>query len=283
VKVIPSGLLTHYAKSVLTVAHALRIDRADAEVYAFTEHDEPVELNEIEYEASQGLMVSNIVSAVGTSVGNLELSTLHDGSLFTEADLLGGRWKNAKFFIFRYNYEEPEDGIEPVLSGVFGEPELEMNKVKVELRDLRQYLQQEIGSRSTKTCRYRLGDSRCRKAISGSPWTVTGTLTSAASNQVFRDSARTEDEDYFGNGIFTFTSGANEGLSMPIKSYDADGTFTLVLPMMDDVVGNETYAAVVGCRKRLEDCKKFDNVLNFGGQPHRPGVDQLTSPPVVNV
>jgi len=41
---------------------------------------------------------------------------------------------------------------------------------------------------------------------------------------------------------------------------------------------------VAGCRKRLdEDCRlKFDNVLNFQGEPHRPTVDAITETPEPN-
>jgi hypothetical protein len=47
----------------------------------------------------------------------------------------------------------------------------------------------------------------------------------------------------------------------------------------------DTFSAVAGCQKRLaEDCgTKFSNVVNFGGEPHLPGIDALTSPPVVDV
>jgi hypothetical protein len=46
----------------------------------------------------------------------------------------------------------------------------------------------------------------------------------------------------------------------------------------------DTYSVHAGCRKRLaEDClAKFDNVLNFQGEPHRPTVDDLTASPEPN-
>ena len=55
---------------------------------------------------------------------------------------------------------------------------------------------------------------------------------------------------------------------------------TLVLAMPAAVQVGDTFSIVAGCRKRLEDCRdKFDNVLNFRGEPHRPGVDALTAAP----
>ena len=115
-------------------------------------------------------------------------------------------------------------------------------------------------------------------------WTETGTITSVTSKQVFTDSSRTEADDYFGEGILTWTAGLNTGLSQKVKTYASD-TFTLSLPMIFDVQIGDTYSVIAGCRKRLdEDCAaKFSNELNFQGEPHRPTVDELTSSPEVNV
>jgi hypothetical protein len=54
-----------------------------------------------------------------------------------------------------------------------------------------------------------------------------------------------------------------------------------VLPMMGTIEVGDTFIPTVGCRKRLEeDCRdKFDNVLNFVGEPHRRGINNLTSRP----
>lgn len=290
-KTIPAALAAHYATRETTIATALKITRADAAVYGFTSHDVDAVIDGVTYSANPGLDASQIVTAAGGQVGNLELRTLHDGTTFTTAEILGGLWRNADFLIFRYNWASLSDGIDTLLAGTLGEVEIKQNMLVVELRDLRQYLQQPVGSASSKTCRYRLGSTDknagglCLKDVSGAPFTVTGTLTSVTSNQVFRDSARAEAADYFGEGILTWTGGDNDGLSAKVRDYAANGTFTLALPMLVTVQVGDTYSVVAGCRKRLaEDCiAKFANVLNFGGEPHRPWLDDLTQSPVLDV
>jgi len=38
----------------------------------------------------------------------------------------------------------------------------------------------------------------------------------------------------------------------------------------------DKYRAVIGCDKRFETCiKKFNNAVNFRGEPHVPGYDEL--------
>lgn len=81
---------------------------------------------------------------------------------------------------------------------------------------------------------------------------------------------------FYTYGKLTFTSGANINLSMEVKSY-ATGTIELQLPMPFPIAIGDTYTIVAGCGGRFtEDCiMKFNNGLNFRGEPHLPGVDQI--------
>lgn len=281
-KTLPSALLTNYASGAPTVAFGLRITRADGQVYGWTSTDVDATISSVVYRAAPGLDVASLVSSAGLEVGNTELRILHEDDTITRADILAGRWNNAEFALFRYNWASPSDGVEPISAGRLGEVTPRAGHYVVELRDLRQYLQQPVGAASTKTCRARLGDPLC--GVDLAPWTFTGTITSVTSKQVFTDSSRTEADDYFGEGILTWTAGLNTGLSQKVKTYASD-TFTLSLPMIFDVQIGDTYSVIAGCRKRLdEDCAaKFSNELNFQGEPHRPTVDELTSSPEVNV
>ena len=235
------------------------------------------------YSAFPGLDVSELAIAAGTGVGTLELKALNDGTIFSTSEVFNGLWRNATFELFRYNFEDIADGKLPMLSGKLGEASIRDDHLIIELRDWRQYLQQKVGSASSKTCRYRVGDAKCGidLDLDDPSFTVTGTLTSVTSNRVFRDSVRAEAADWFGEGSITFTTGNNQGVPFKIRSYAADGTFTLALPVFSTVQVGDEYIAVVGCRKRFEeDCvTKFDNELNFGGEPHRKGFNGVVQRP----
>lgn len=288
-KALSSTLSDVYASGCLTVAHAMRITRTDAEVFGFTSHDVDVEIDGVTYSAAQGFDASQIVTSAGFAVDNLELRTVDDGTLFTRVDVLGGRWRNARFVVFRYNWESPEDGLEYLLAGTFGEVRLLSGQVVVELRGLQQYLQQALGNVTTRTCRARFADypepsvgNRC--GLAASDYTEAGTVDTVASRAVFvsTDVANSSTADWYGEGVLTWTSGANDGLSQKVRSHAANGTFTLSLPMPADIAEGDAFTVIAGCRKRLaEDCRdKFDNVLNFQGEPHVPGVDVITAPPL---
>ena len=281
-KVVPAGLLSNYQSDSPTVAWAIKITRTDDEVYGWTSADRDATIDAVIYESAPGLSVASFASSAGLAVDNSELTVLADDTIITRADILAGRWNNAAYLLFKYDWTDVSAGEEVISAGFLGELHPRSGAYVAELRALQQYLQQPVGAASTKTCRARLGDAMCMVDLGG--WTETGTITSVTSKQVFTDSSRTEADDYFGEGILTWTAGLNTGLSQKVKTYASD-TFTLSLPMIFDVQIGDTYSVIAGCRKRLdEDCAtKFSNELNFQGEPHRPTVDELTSSPEVNV
>lgn len=281
-KVVPAGLLSNYQSDSPTVAWAIKITRTDDEVYGWTSADRDATIDAVIYESAPGLSVASFASSAGLAVDNSELTVLADDTIITRADILAGRWNNAAYLLFKYDWTDVSAGEEVISAGFLGELHPRSGAYVAELRALQQYLQQPVGAASTKTCRARLGDAMCMVDLGG--WTETGTITSVTSKQVFTDSSRTEADDYFGEGILTWTAGLNTGLSQKVKTYASD-TFTLSLPMIFDVQIGDTYSVIAGCRKRLdEDCAaKFSNELNFQGEPHRPTVDDLTSAPEVNV
>ena len=84
------------------------------------------------------------------------------------------------------------------------------------------------------------------------------------------------DAGYFDYGKLTMTTGASAGLSAEVKVY-SPGTITLQVQFPRGVQVGDTYTLVAGCGKRFtEDCvTRFANGINFRGEPHLPGIDQV--------
>ena len=289
-KTIPAPLLAHYALGSTHVVHAIFIEREDGETYGFTEHDISDTINGFEYLADDpGFTVDDIVIASGCDVGNMKITAIDSGTFFTALDLLENKWRNARFTVFRYNHQEsPIVSTEECLAGTFGEIEVRRNTLEIELHDLRRYLNEPVGSARDKLCRYRLGSTTmptgglCMKDISAAPFTVPFTVThvTGTARLVFRDSSLAHAADWFGEGSVEFLTGNLAGIPKKVYSYDADGTFHLSLPTAVAIQIGDTGTAVVGCRKRrTEDCAaKFDNVLQFGGEPDSRSLDTLARP-----
>jgi uncharacterized phage protein (TIGR02218 family) len=285
-KVIPIALQAQYEAEAASLAHLLRIVRTDGEVFAFTSAAESVLIAGVTYQAGQGLEVGTVITTATLSVDNLELTTLDDGTLFTEADVLGRVWANAYFVIGRYSWASPADGVEWLIAGTIGNIVIRQGRVTVELRGLQQYLQQPLGNVTSKTCRARVadwptpaGNNRCRLNVAAI--TSTLTVTAVTSRRQFTATGSPMTDDWYGNGVLTWASGANDGLQARCKTQSAAGVFVLHADMPHAIGVGDSISAVAGCRQRLaEDCAaKFNNVLNFQAEPHAPMVDALTAPP----
>ena len=292
-KSIPAALQAHYDSGGSSVAHAIVIERTDGELFGFTSHDLPFVLDvtawglassALVFDAKQGLTASNIVSTSGFAVDNLELTTLDDGSLFQREEVVAGVWRNARFRIFRYRWDVAaptiSNDVEPLMRGWLGEITLGSATLTVELRGLKQKLQQSLGMVSQKTCRSRLGAmglAQCNRSLADLTHAVT--VMAVIDKRTFRVSGGLP-EDYLGEGLLTWSTGANAGLTQKVRSHTAAGVVTLVLPMVLPIAVGDQLTAVAGCRKRLtEDCRgKFGNAINFQGEPHRPNPDEITRP-----
>lgn len=274
-----------------TEAYCLRITRTDGAVYAYTAHDRDLTIDGITYDASQGVSISSIASSADAAVDNLELTTLDDGTLFTTADIAARRWSNAAFLIFKIDWSNPDTStLEPELAGTLGEVTVRGTTVVAELRSLKQYLQQSLGNVSSKTCRARFADypsvfagNRCRLAAAS--YTVTATVTAVTDRRTFAATALTQADDWFGEGVLTWLTGGNAGLSVKVKSFAHSGAVLgLASATIATIAVGDTFAVLAGCRKRLdEDCAaKFGNAPNFQGEPHRPTTDDVTATATVD-
>jgi len=88
----------------------------------------------------------------------------------------------------------------------------------------------------------------------------------------------------FKNGFIEFTSGANTGGVFDVKQSLADGSIKTYVPIPYTVNPGDTCIVTTGCNHILKaadgsytgDCKaKFDNAVNFGGEPEIPGNNRI--------
>lgn len=272
-KEISQALNAHLQGATTTLATCWKLTRTDGVVMGFTDHDAPLTVEGMIYAAETGFTPTAVAASSSLGVDNLDVEGMLDAGSITEADIMAGRYDFAEIEIFQVNHRRPQDGKIILRRGWLGEITLRNARFVAEVRGLTQKLSQQVGQLYSPACRAELGDDRCKVAMGG--FTFTGAVESAASRSVFADSAREEENGYFSAGKITFTSGANEGLSMEIKAF-ADGQFTLVLPMPYDVGAGDGYSVRAGCDKNFATCAgRFNNAVNFRGEPHVPGLDRM--------
>lgn len=275
-KTLSANLKAHLQGDYLTVCTLWKVTRADATVYGFTDNSRDVVYDGVTYAAATGHTPSSISTNAGMNVDNLEVEALLDAGSITVADLEAGLWDFAQVEILIVNYLSLGDGHMMLRKGWLGNVKNGRSGFTAELRGMMQPLQQVIGRLYTPNCDATLGDARCAKSLVA--FTVTGTVDSAASARVFTDAARVEADGYFDGGLITWTGGANSGYSMEVKTSTALGVITLQQPMANAIAMGDTYSLVAGCDKTLAKCRDtFNNVVNFRGFPHVPGIDRMVS------
>ncbi len=282
-KVIDTTLLATYKSRGAKIVVTVKIERTDGQIFRWISYDEDKEIEGETYESAPGVDLTSLVRTEGFLVDNAELKALdRDDAIIKKKDIYAGLWNSAKFTIGETNPKALAPVINELSFGKLGIWKMFNGYFTVEFRDVRQSIQNPHESVLQPTCRYQFG---VRNAVSHCPIIlgdvmVTGTLTSADSQSDITDTSRTEDPDWFGEGLVEITSGQNNGMpGKRIKTYE-DGRSVLWTPFTYPLLGNETYRMWPGCRLRmLEDCRdKWDVIADFGGEYNSRTADTLTAP-----
>lgn len=274
-RVIPIAVLANMQSAAATTAWAMHITRLDGQEFFFTAHDRDQPIGGDEYLSSPGLTVESLVHNAGLAVDNTELTILADDTLITRAEIEAGRWDGAAFELLQYNWKNPADGAYTRVTGTLGNVQPRGLTYVVELRDLRQPLQQDNTAVLQPTCRYRFCDARC--TLDEGDFTHALEVTAVADNQEFTDSALSAATENFTEGEIRWLTGDNAGLSSKVRT-EAAGVFELAVATVYPIQVGDTADLIEGCLKTREACKAFGNILNFGGEPDKPTLDTLTAP-----
>ena len=185
----------------------------------------------------------------------------------TRHQLCSGQYDNARCYLFATTWKTPIEDEEPIVLSFMGKVQLKDDRYRVEEMSLIDVLNQNVGDTYTPNCNKTFGgqeDAGCKYDLG--PVTVTGTLSHVTSPYIFRDDTRVEAADWFGAGLIRFTTGPNAGLpGKEIRRQEADGTLEIFESFYYEVSVGDEYEMTPGCRHRLEDCQKHNNVPNFGG------------------
>lgn len=86
-------------------------------------------------------------------------------------------------------------------------------------------------------------------------------------------------DHWFDYGTVTFTSGSNTGAIHEIATYTSN-TVTLFEGTAFSIQPGDTIAIATGCDKTLRNCFRYNNVVNFQGEPYIPTPDKFASTPI---
>lgn len=276
------------------LASSWRIQRIDGVVHTFTAHDQPITFRGEIYTPCGGIQPSAYQSGgqfgdVGNAnlLGLMSIDGIQPG--IPARDIASGLLDAAEIQIWDLPWKGTENPY-PILKGYVGSITQRDINYEAEVLTLSGLLANRgLLEAYTPNCRFRLGDARC--TVNLATFTDTGFVTEEAAGSVaiqagkrqFIDISRIEADDYWANGILTWTSGNNAGYSSEVAASTDQGGITLWNVMPSKIELNDAYTIVAGCDKTRPTCiGKFNNIANFGGFPDVPGNDIILQTPDAN-
>ena len=291
-KTLSAALTAHLTQPVTTLAEAWRVRLPDGTTVGFTSHDADVTIDGVLYQAAPGLMATAAHATDTLSVDTLDCTVFL--TLTNEADLVAGRWDNAVVTVFLYNWADPPAtfGSDCLVlrHGNLGEVKRQQGMLQAEVRGLTQRLSRRIGRQYSPTCPWRharwdpdsgtyVTSTECGLDLTGRIHTGTITSVGTTATLAFSDSGSAQADAYYDEGLLTFTSGDNAGLTREVRRWTSK-QFQLHRPLPYAVVIGDAYSAVQGDNKTWETCRDtLDNAVNFGGFPSLPGIAAIWANP----
>jgi uncharacterized phage protein (TIGR02218 family) len=285
-----ANMITHLAGRQLSLACCLKVSPLSGSPLGFTEHDADIAFDlgdgdgEITYQSGLGFRRSSISHESDLSIPTMDLSGLLGAGGLELADIRAHLYDGASVQVFLVNWRDLTMGSIPLLSGFFGAITPHDDGFRAEIQGLADALSRgEILRTWQNLCPYDLGDSFCTKSLAGLvyPGTVSGvTSRSEFVAAAFAAGPVATDSTYIDGGKLTWLTGANAGRVVEVRTYtDGSKTFELPIPMPYAIQVGDTFSQLPGCTKKARgagSCKeRFNNLINFGGEPDVPQGDTL--------
>jgi len=154
------ALKEHLEGDATSLCYCWILTRADGLVSGFTDHDDPLLIEEIVCQAVSGFQPTEAVSSLGLAPDNQDVEGALSSESISEEDLHAGKYDDARIDIWLVNWSQPDQRIH-LRSAILAEMSQSDGVFKAELRGLTSLLDQNIGRSFSTRCDARLGDDRC--------------------------------------------------------------------------------------------------------------------------
>lgn len=257
-----------------SMALCWRLERADGAGIALTSHDERVTNAGLSFEPTPGMRPAAINRSLGLDPDEGEVAGALTSEALDEQDLALGRWDDATLQLTAADWADPSGAPIALLAGEIGSVTIDGGGFTADLRGAAAKLDGPVCPATSAECRASFGDKKCRIDLAGR--SVRAIVVSFADGTLTLDQSL---DSRFVFGRLRFMSGANCGLTFTILA--VSGAIVQLRDLPRAVV--EAGCSVElreGCDKTFATCvTRFNNAMNFRGEPHLPGNDLLTRYP----
>jgi uncharacterized phage protein (TIGR02218 family) len=278
----------HLALRQQTMTACLKLKkRSGGAALGFTEFNRDISFDlgdgdgAVTYKANRGFRRSALSHESDLSIPNLDLEGLLGSGGLTRADVRAGVYNGATVLVFLVNWADTSMGAVKLLKGRLGRITPQGNSFTAELQGLADLLARgEILEVWSPGCRATLADDRCQADLTGMGYA--GQVSAVVSHSQFVTAAFAAaplagDPTYFDGGRLTWLTGNNAGTVIEVRKYtDGTKTWQLPVPLPYAIQVGDTWSCQPGCSKTAAVCKaRFDNLVNFRGEPHVPEGDRV--------
>lgn len=275
-------MLDHLGGNVTFLVPVWKMTSTSGTVAAYAAHTRDLTYSAQTYVAAQ-VEPTRFSQTLGVQQpNNVELFGIFD-TIVTEADLQGGKWKNAKI-VFEYIVYDPATGAASAtvtdsvgkMKGQAGRVQINNGTFTVELVSLSGLLQQEIGQLTSPLDRNRSPEEL---GVAMGPFTHARTVTAFVDKRNFTVGGAAQVNDYFQYGRAEWVTGNNAGLKMEIKA-NVGNVIELHLPMRSTIAIGDTLNLIAGYNSTREQARdKFAAMEEFDGEPDLPGLRAILEYP----
>lgn len=280
-KSLDPALARHLAGGATTLCHCWRVELATGEVMGFTDHDLSLTIDGTLYEADSGFSATEIDSALGLAIDNLEAAGALSSARLSEQRLAAGDFDDAVVELWRVNWQDRGQRV-LLKRGRVGEVTRGRGHFTAELRGLSERLGQPRGRLYQYGCDAVLGDARCGVNLEAPAYRCEAVVAGAeAQRRLSVSGAQGFAAGFFAHGTCHVLSGANTGRGGDIKFHRFDGVGALIelwQPLPFSPQAGDRLVLLAGCDRQFATCRaKFANGERFRGFPHMPGDDVVMS------
>lgn len=281
---VPATLLGLRRHQLKRFAFTFKVERTDgATPLLLTSHDEPITVGAEVYTPIGTVDVSARRREGSLKEGDIEFRGVLSSSAITPADLIAGRYRDAKVTEQLIDWRYPFAGAFSSSVGWVGKTVFDGEVWLGEVTGLGRWLKARVGDLFNRNCRATLGDAECTVALGS--FTTTGVhpigTIDGAKKRIIRanttELSGIHPDGWFALGKVLFTAGANAGLTGDIRAYtQATREIELQLEMPFEIATTDVFSITAGCDKRGVTClSKFSNLANYRGYPYVPGTDAV--------
>lgn len=253
-----------------SVATFWRIYRRDGVALAFTSHDRDLTFGGLTHLAAPGMVPAAIRLTAELSNDSAEAQGALSHDSIRGGDLAAGLFDDAAIEIGAVDWRTREH--HTLYSGQIGRIEDDTTQFAAELRSAKSLLEQDLVPRTSPTCRAEF----CGRGCGLSPVGFTSVQPLAGIDyENNRVCFRNVGGEAYLDGRVRFMAGPQTGISLGIIDF-RDDWLVLDRPLVKGTALGTRVELREGCDHTITTCAdRFDNALNFRGEPFLPGNDLL--------